>query len=197
MEWLGLWPASFQGSPASFCPSFRLPWPLPHTSVDVDSCLPRSSGPWNRHCPFLPAQPVLFAHPGPGAHTVSFPGPVPHTGPWKVQIGCHPTPCEDTCPLLTPWPIQEWLQLPLQHPRPQLRRGQLFLAPACSLLLISRPCDPGNALLPRATTPRLESLFLAPPRRRPAASAASLWRWGLHKAAWRSPAPSEPAAARD
>lgn len=55
-----------------------------------------------------------------------------------------------------------------QHPghravqRQQVCNGKLFLAPACSLLLISCPCDPGNALLPQAATPRLESLFLAP-----------------------------------
>ena len=54
--------------------------------------------------------------------------------------------------------------LPLQHPRHRtqlwaVRRqhvcnGKLFLAPACSLLLISCSCDPGNALLPRAATPQ-------------------------------------------
>lgn len=53
-------------------------------------------------------------------------------------------------------------------PRPQssapsrwlICHGKLFLAPASSLLLISCPCDPGNALLPRAAAPRLETLFL-------------------------------------
>lgn len=89
-EWAGLWPASFQGLPVSFWPRLGLPWPLPHTSVDVDSCLPCSSGPWNRHCPFLPAQPVLFAHPGPRAHAISSPRPGPPMGPWNVQIGTSP-----------------------------------------------------------------------------------------------------------
>lgn len=60
---------------------------------------------------------------------------------------------------------------PQQHPghrawlctvqRQQVCNGKLFLALACSPLLISCPCDPGNALLPQAATPRLESLFLA------------------------------------
>lgn len=50
----------------------------------------------------------------------------------------------------------------LHCPKAASLQRQLFLALACSLLLISCPRDPGNALLPQAATPRLESLFLAP-----------------------------------
>ena len=51
--------------------------------------------------------------------------------------------------------------LALHCPKAASLQRQLFLALACSPLLISCPCDPGNALLPQAATPRLESLFLA------------------------------------
>lgn len=158
--------SSFRALPESD-PSFVLPlgpW-LPHpTLVDLGPCCPSLSDPWNRHCFSLPAQPALPASPGPWpTHPLAFPGPVSQTGGLGTRRQTLAAPLMGTpalCSLLglpgnncgqspdassATSRIRTWLSAVR---RQQVCNGKLFSVPACSLLLISCPCDPGNALLP-------------------------------------------------
>ena len=125
----------------------------------------------------LPSQPSLFIQ-ALGHKPLSFLRPMPQTGaleptdrtPPESSWGYQPSAPFLACQGAPP---NAGVGLPPQQDpghrarlctvqRQQVCNGKLFLALACSLLLISCPCDPGNALLPQASTPRLESLFLAP-----------------------------------
>lgn len=101
LEWLGHLSGLFlSGSDPSFAVPLG-PWLPRHTSVDLSSCFPQLSEPWNRHCPSLLIQ-------APSHKPLSFLRPVPQTGglrSHRQDATC--TPRRDTGTLLTAWPAQE------------------------------------------------------------------------------------------
>lgn len=153
------------------------PLATPSSLVGLDSCLSHLSDPRDRHCPprVLPSQSSQLTHtlrPTPSA----FLGWCPQHGAAEGadRMLPHPVGTPALCSLLGV-PRNDLGLCQGEGAAPAASQaaglgcwgavtcsGKLFLAAACSLLLISCPCDPGNALLPRAATPRLQSLFLVP-----------------------------------
>lgn len=151
-------------------PSFGLPWTPGHSTtpwfwIPVSLiCLALGTG----TAPFsLRSQSSQLIH-APGHTPLAFLGQCPKHGALERADRTSPAPLMATLLGLprNDFGLCQGQGAFLQPPGPQdpavggqqLCNGRLFSAPACSLLPISRPCDPGNALLPRATTPRLESL---------------------------------------